>query len=116
MNIHNKTQTTHAKINCVLKDSSCDAPLPKILILAILASNAGSSSIVVSECPHTKNDSIFTHKGSLYFPINFRFGLLKIKKVFLRLVMGLSEKVWPFRLSDFFLMRCGILKESSYFP
>ena len=30
MNAHNKTQLTHARINCVLKDSSCDTPLPKI--------------------------------------------------------------------------------------
>ncbi|KAG5610224.1 hypothetical protein H5410_021505, partial [Solanum commersonii] len=38
-----------------------------------------------------------------YFPIEFRFGLLKIKKVFLRLVMGLSTKVSSFRLNEFFL-------------
>ncbi|KAG5590492.1 hypothetical protein H5410_041006 [Solanum commersonii] len=28
----------------------------------------------------------------LYFPIDFRFGLLKIKNVFLRLVMGMTAK------------------------
>ncbi|KAG5620020.1 hypothetical protein H5410_005238 [Solanum commersonii] len=44
MNIHNKTQITHAKINCVLKDSSCDTPLPKILMLSILATCASSNS------------------------------------------------------------------------
>ncbi|KAG5585854.1 hypothetical protein H5410_046288, partial [Solanum commersonii] len=38
MTIHNKTQFTQARINCVPKDSSCDTPLPKILKLAILAS------------------------------------------------------------------------------
>ncbi|KAG5599258.1 hypothetical protein H5410_030628, partial [Solanum commersonii] len=30
MNVHNKTQLTHARINCILKDSSCDTPLPMI--------------------------------------------------------------------------------------
>ena len=44
MNAHNKTQFTYARINCVLKDSSCDTPLPKILMLAILATCASSSS------------------------------------------------------------------------
>ena len=62
MNAHNKTQFTYARINCALKDSSCDTPLPKILKLAILASNASSSSTKVLKCPHTKNDSIFTHR------------------------------------------------------
>ncbi|KAG5630027.1 hypothetical protein H5410_001744 [Solanum commersonii] len=38
------TQITHAKINCVHKDLSCDTPLPKILMLAILATCASSSS------------------------------------------------------------------------
>ena len=61
MSAHNKTQFTYARINCVLKDSSCDTPLSKILKLAILATNASSSSTTVSECPHTKNDSIITH-------------------------------------------------------
>ncbi|KAG5632748.1 hypothetical protein H5410_004465, partial [Solanum commersonii] len=45
MNAHNKTQFTYARINCVLKDSSCDTPLPNILMLAILATCASSSSI-----------------------------------------------------------------------
>ncbi|KAG5571622.1 hypothetical protein H5410_061388, partial [Solanum commersonii] len=44
MNIHNKIQITYAKINCVLKDSSCDTPLPEILMVAILATCASSSS------------------------------------------------------------------------
>ncbi|KAG5620422.1 hypothetical protein H5410_005640, partial [Solanum commersonii] len=60
MNAHKKTQLTHARINCALKDSSCDSPLPKNLKLTILASNASSSSTKVFKCPHTKNDSIFT--------------------------------------------------------
>ncbi|KAG5615277.1 hypothetical protein H5410_015101 [Solanum commersonii] len=44
MSAHNKTQFTYARINCVLKDSSCDTLLPKILMLAILATCASSSS------------------------------------------------------------------------
>ncbi|KAG5571552.1 hypothetical protein H5410_061318 [Solanum commersonii] len=49
MNVHNKTQFTHARINCVPKDSSCDTPLPKNLTLAILASNASSSSTKLTQ-------------------------------------------------------------------
>ena len=63
MNVHNKTQLTHTRINCILKDSSCDTPLSKILKLTILASNASSSLTKVFKCPHTKNDFIFTHNG-----------------------------------------------------
>ncbi|KAG5590699.1 hypothetical protein H5410_041213, partial [Solanum commersonii] len=44
MSAHNKTQFTYARINCVLKDSSCDTPLQKILMLAIPATCASSSS------------------------------------------------------------------------
>ncbi|KAG5571358.1 hypothetical protein H5410_061124, partial [Solanum commersonii] len=33
MNTHKKTQLTHARFNCALKDSSCDLPLPKNLKL-----------------------------------------------------------------------------------
>ncbi|KAG5576978.1 hypothetical protein H5410_057112 [Solanum commersonii] len=44
MNIHNKIEVTYAHINCVLKHSSCDTPLPEILMLAILATCASSSS------------------------------------------------------------------------
>ncbi|KAG5610694.1 hypothetical protein H5410_021975 [Solanum commersonii] len=43
LNAHNKTQFTYARINCVLKDLSCDTPLPKILMLAIIATCASSS-------------------------------------------------------------------------
>ncbi|KAG5631952.1 hypothetical protein H5410_003669, partial [Solanum commersonii] len=60
---------TYTKIKCVLKDSSCHTPLPKIVKLAILASNASSSSTKSFECPHTNDDSIFTRKGI----INFKF-------------------------------------------
>ena len=64
MNVHNKTQFAYGRINCVLNDSCCDTTLPKILKLAILASNASSSSTKVLKFPHIKNDSIFTHNGS----------------------------------------------------
>ncbi|KAG5580643.1 hypothetical protein H5410_051270 [Solanum commersonii] len=60
MNTHEKTQLIRARINCALKDSSCDSPLPKNLKLTILASNASSSSTKVFKYPYTKNDSIFT--------------------------------------------------------
>ncbi|KAG5590285.1 hypothetical protein H5410_040799 [Solanum commersonii] len=59
INIHNKTQTTYAKINCALKDSSCDSPITMIRMLTILASNASSSTTIVFKCPHTKNDFVF---------------------------------------------------------
>ncbi|KAG5631026.1 hypothetical protein H5410_002743 [Solanum commersonii] len=61
MNAHNKTQFTYENIKCALKDSSFDSPLSKNLVFTILASKASSSSIIVFKCPHTKNDSIFTH-------------------------------------------------------
>ncbi|KAG5632284.1 hypothetical protein H5410_004001 [Solanum commersonii] len=49
MNAHNKTQFTYARINCALKDSNCDTPSPKILMLAILASCESSSSTKISK-------------------------------------------------------------------
>ncbi|KAG5580504.1 hypothetical protein H5410_051131 [Solanum commersonii] len=63
MNAHNKTQFTYAKIKCALKDSSCDSPISKNLMLTILASNESSSSTKVFKCPQIRNDSIFTHNG-----------------------------------------------------
>ncbi|KAG5600634.1 hypothetical protein H5410_032004 [Solanum commersonii] len=65
MNTHNKTQSTYAIINYALKDSSCDSPIAKSLMLTILTSNASSSLDKVFECPHTKNDFILTHNGSI---------------------------------------------------
>uniref|UniRef100_M1DMM3 Uncharacterized protein n=1 Tax=Solanum tuberosum TaxID=4113 RepID=M1DMM3_SOLTU len=53
MNAHNKTQFTHARINCALKDSNGDSTLSKVLKFTILASNASSSST-----KHTQD-----HKG-----------------------------------------------------
>ncbi|KAG5599028.1 hypothetical protein H5410_030398 [Solanum commersonii] len=61
------TQLTDARINCALKDLSCDSPLSKILKLTILASNASSSSTKVLKCPHARNDSIITHNGSTIY-------------------------------------------------
>ncbi|KAG5631423.1 hypothetical protein H5410_003140 [Solanum commersonii] len=75
MNAYNKTQFTYAMINCVLKDSSCDTPLPKILILAILATCASSSSTKKSDATLTlkKRNAmhIFTHRFSLIFQSTF---------------------------------------------
>ncbi|KAG5631986.1 hypothetical protein H5410_003703 [Solanum commersonii] len=62
MNARNKTQFTYARINCVLKDSNCDTPSPKIFMLTIPATCDSSSSTKISKCPSTKNDSIFTHR------------------------------------------------------
>ncbi|KAG5629339.1 hypothetical protein H5410_001056 [Solanum commersonii] len=60
MNAHNKTQFTYARINRVLKDSNCDTPSPKILMLAILAtclpleltllSSHSVASLLLAEC------------------------------------------------------------------
>ncbi|KAG5599569.1 hypothetical protein H5410_030939, partial [Solanum commersonii] len=44
MNAHNKTQFTYTMIKCALKDSSCDSPISKNVMLTILASNASSRS------------------------------------------------------------------------
>jgi len=62
----NKIELTHAMIYCALEDSTCDSPLLKMHKFTILVSNSSSSSssTKVLKCPHTKNDSIFTHNGS----------------------------------------------------
>ncbi|KAG5611034.1 hypothetical protein H5410_022315 [Solanum commersonii] len=90
-----KTQLTHTRINCVLKDSSYDTPLSKILKLTILGSNASSSSTKV--CP--------------YFPINICFSSLKIKKGLFKACNGVECKENQF---DTWLVttRC---KEFTYF-
>ncbi|KAG5586081.1 hypothetical protein H5410_046515 [Solanum commersonii] len=85
MNAHNKTHFTHANINCALKDSSCDSPISKNLIVIRLASNASSSSTKVFKCPHKKNDSIFTQW----------FTLTQDHKGLSKLVMRLSAKFLP---------------------
>ena len=58
---------------------------------------------------------VFTYMFSLVFLIDLRYSSLKIKKVFLRLVPGLSVNVWSFGLGDFFLMRCNFHKLSPMF-
>ena len=67
MNEDKKTQLTHARINCALKDSSCDSPLSKILKCTILVSNASSGSTKVLKCPHNKDDSIIRHNSSTIY-------------------------------------------------
>uniref|UniRef100_M1DG13 Uncharacterized protein n=1 Tax=Solanum tuberosum TaxID=4113 RepID=M1DG13_SOLTU len=49
MNAHKKTQPTHARVNCALKDLSCYSPLSKFLNFTILASNASSSSTKLTQ-------------------------------------------------------------------
>lgn len=77
MNVHKKTQLTHARIKCALKDSSCETPLSKNMKLIILASNATLSLTNLIKFPHIKNYYIFTHKGSQF----------KLPKLILRLTL-----------------------------
>ncbi|KAG5610086.1 hypothetical protein H5410_021367, partial [Solanum commersonii] len=85
MNAHNKTRFTYARINCVLKDSSCDTPLPNILMLAILASCASSSSTKNPESdatltPKKRNTMhFFTHRFALIFQSTFNSAYLRSK-------------------------------------
>ncbi|KAG5586284.1 hypothetical protein H5410_046718 [Solanum commersonii] len=60
-------------INCVLKDSSCDSPLSKILKFTILASNASSSSTKVLKYPHNKDALIFTHNSSTIYSSGIKY-------------------------------------------
>ncbi|KAG5580206.1 hypothetical protein H5410_050833, partial [Solanum commersonii] len=77
MNIHKKIQITYAQINCVLKDSSCDTPLLEILVPAILATCASSSSTKNHQSDATltlKKRNImhvFTHRFALIFQSTF---------------------------------------------
>ncbi|KAG5586358.1 hypothetical protein H5410_046792, partial [Solanum commersonii] len=83
MNAHNKTQFTYARVTCVLKDSNCDTPLPKILMLAILATCASSSSTKESDTTLTlkKRNTIhvFTHRFALIFQLTFDSAYSKSK-------------------------------------
>ncbi|KAG5609855.1 hypothetical protein H5410_021136 [Solanum commersonii] len=54
MNAHDKTQLAFARINCALKDSSCDSPSSKIFKFTILVSNASSCLTKVLKCPLTR--------------------------------------------------------------
>ncbi|KAG5619774.1 hypothetical protein H5410_004992, partial [Solanum commersonii] len=67
MNAYNKTQFTYAMINCVLKDSSCDTPLPKILMLAILATCASSRIRCNAHNKKEEHNACFTHIFALIF-------------------------------------------------
>ncbi|KAG5590447.1 hypothetical protein H5410_040961, partial [Solanum commersonii] len=86
MNAHNKTEITHAKINYVLKDSSCDTQLPKILMLAILATCACSSSTKNQESDSMRilikrnTMHVFTHRLSLIFQLIFILAHSRLKK------------------------------------
>ncbi|KAG5577347.1 hypothetical protein H5410_057481 [Solanum commersonii] len=91
MNVHNKTQFTYARINCVPKDSSCDTPLPKILKHSILASNASSSStklfkVLESDATLTlkKKNTMhaFIHRFSRLFLSTFVSVFLRSKRSF----------------------------------
>ncbi|KAG5619680.1 hypothetical protein H5410_004898 [Solanum commersonii] len=62
MNIHNKTQITHLKINCILKDSSCDTPLPKILMLAIFDTSANQELDATLTLKKRNTTDVFTHR------------------------------------------------------
>ncbi|KAG5610541.1 hypothetical protein H5410_021822 [Solanum commersonii] len=79
MNAHNKTQFTYARINCVLKDLSCDTPLPKILMLAILATCASSSSTKNATLTLKKRNTMhaFTHRFALIFQSTFDSAYLR---------------------------------------
>ena len=63
VNVHDKTQFTYERMNFILKDSSCDTLLPKLLKVAVIFSNGSSNSIRTFEFPHKNDDSVFTHKG-----------------------------------------------------
>ncbi|KAG5590358.1 hypothetical protein H5410_040872, partial [Solanum commersonii] len=81
MNTHNKTQFTYARINCVLKDSSCDTPLPKNLIIAILATCETSSSTKNATLTLKKRNTmhVFTDRLALIFQLIFSSAHLRSK-------------------------------------
>ncbi|KAG5591633.1 hypothetical protein H5410_042147 [Solanum commersonii] len=82
----------HFLITCVLKDSNYDTSLPKILMLAILATCASSSSTKVFKCLH-ESDTTLTlknkntmHKSTGYKKLNPKFSYGKrIKKIHFQL-------------------------------
>ncbi|KAG5610209.1 hypothetical protein H5410_021490, partial [Solanum commersonii] len=97
MNAQKKTQLTHARINCALKDSSCDPPLSKALKLTILSSNASSSSTKIrnqnATLTLTKMNTMhdFTHKLPL-FSNQQLFQLTQDQKGLFKACNGLSAK------------------------
>ncbi|KAG5614613.1 hypothetical protein H5410_014437 [Solanum commersonii] len=68
MNSHKNTQLTHAKINCALKESSCDSSVSKNLKLTILLPKiiskfhitklAGPTGQILGVITHGSRDSI----------------------------------------------------------
>ncbi|KAG5605077.1 hypothetical protein H5410_026569, partial [Solanum commersonii] len=98
MSAHNKTQFTYPKINCVLKDSSCDTPLPKILMLAILATCA-SSRLINSRSEircnaHTQKEEqcMFSPIGLPLFSNRFFIRFTPVKKGLSKACKGMSAK------------------------
>ncbi|KAG5615902.1 hypothetical protein H5410_015726, partial [Solanum commersonii] len=77
MNAHNKTQFTYARINSILKDSNCDTPSPKILMLTILATCASSSLTKVSKCPHESDTTLTLKKRNTMYLTQDQKGLSK---------------------------------------
>ncbi|KAG5577253.1 hypothetical protein H5410_057387, partial [Solanum commersonii] len=71
MNAHNKIQFTYARINCVLKDSNCDTPSPKILMLAIVATCANQESDTTLTLKKRNTMHVFTHRFALIFQLTF---------------------------------------------
>ncbi|KAG5619826.1 hypothetical protein H5410_005044, partial [Solanum commersonii] len=93
MNAHNKTQFTfqrsivHSKIQVVTHQYQrilCSQYLTQMQVQAQLKCNAHTHK--------DENNACFHPKVCPYFPIDICFSFLKIKKVFARLVMGLSTK------------------------
>ncbi|KAG5590042.1 hypothetical protein H5410_040556 [Solanum commersonii] len=113
MNAHNKTQLTYARINCALKDSSCDLPLSKMLKFTILASNASSSSTKVLKSTENKDDSIFTHNSSIIYSSGITYDSHTHKDEHIhdfthRLVTGLSVIYGHLGSVAATLMKCGL--------
>ncbi|KAG5585675.1 hypothetical protein H5410_046109 [Solanum commersonii] len=71
MNAHNKTHFTHAKINCALKDSSCESPLSKNLFFTILALNTTSKSNATLTLTRMNTIHNFTHRFARIFQSTF---------------------------------------------
>ncbi|KAG5615022.1 hypothetical protein H5410_014846, partial [Solanum commersonii] len=90
MNVHNKTQLTYARINYILKDSTCDIPLSKILKLTILASNEILESNATLILIKKNTMHAFTHRFARIFHSTTILAHSRSKKVFSRLVIGLK--------------------------
>ena len=60
---HNKTQLSHARMNCAFKDSSCDLPLSKNLKFTILASIKVQTQQRYSNVLTQRKNCIFKHSA-----------------------------------------------------